>query len=119
MRFQKFEDIIAWQKGQDLAIFTYKLFSNNRDFSFKDQICRASVSVSNNIAEGFDRGSNKEFQRFLYISRASASEVKSMFYLAKKLEYINENDFNIGISLSSEIGKIINGLIHSLDKPTE
>lgn len=116
MRFQKFEDIIAWQKGQDLAIFIYKLFSNNRDFSFKDQICRASVSISNNIAEGFDRSSIKEFQRFLYISRASSSEVKSMLYLAKRLEYINEIDFKIGLNLSSELGRIINGLINSLDK---
>ncbi len=85
MRFQKFGDIIAWQKGQDLAIFTYKLFSNNRDFSFKDQICRASVSVSNNIAEGFDRGSNKEFQRFCIFQERQQAKLNRCFIWLKSL----------------------------------
>jgi four helix bundle protein len=58
MAFNKFEDIIGWQKAQDLAVFVYGNFGTSKDFSFKDQICRASVSVSNNIAEGFDRGTD-------------------------------------------------------------
>lgn len=68
MKILKFEDIIAWQKAQDLAVAIYQAFEHSRDYSFKDQIQRASVSISNNIAEGFDRGSQKEFIRFLYIS---------------------------------------------------
>ena len=55
MTIQKFEDIIAWQKAQDLSVDIYNIFREIRDYSFRDQICRASVSVSNNIAEGFDR----------------------------------------------------------------
>ena len=74
MKILKFEDLIAWQKGQDLAVSIYKAFEESRDYGFKDQIQRASVSVSNNIAEGFDRGSQKEFIRFLYISISSCSE---------------------------------------------
>lgn len=61
MAIQKFEDIIAWQKAQLLAIEIYTVFSVIKDFGFKDQICRAVVSISNNIAEGFDRSSNADF----------------------------------------------------------
>lgn len=70
MKITKFEEIIAWQKGQDLAVDIYGLFSNLRDYGFKEQIQRASVSISNNITEGFDRMSDKEFVRFLNISLA-------------------------------------------------
>jgi four helix bundle protein len=85
MTINRFEDIIAWQKAQDLAFLVYTHFGNLRDFSFKDQICRASVSISNNIAEGFERNSDKDFARFLYIAKGSTSETKSMLYLAKRL----------------------------------
>ena len=89
MIINKFEDIIAWQKAQDLAVDIYYVFKDSKDFGFKDQIQRASVSVSNNIAEGFDRMSDKEFVRFLYIALASCSEVKSMLYLTERLNYLN------------------------------
>jgi four helix bundle protein len=115
MAFNKFEDIISWQKGQDLAVFTYENFRNLKDFSFRDQICRASVSVSNNIAEGFERNTDKDFTRFLYISLGSCSEVKSMLYLAFRLGYIDEINKANGIEQCSEIGKIINGLIRKLN----
>lgn len=114
MKFIRFEDIIAWQKGQDVAVEIYRVFGKSKDFGFKDQVQRASVSISNNIAEGFDRMSNKEFIRFLYIAQGSCSEVKSMLYLAKRLEYIDEQTTIRLIEKSSEIGKIINGLIKSL-----
>ena len=90
MGIQKFEDLIVWQKAQDFAVFIYKQFEASTDFRFRNQICRASISISNNIAEGFDRSSNLEFRRFLYFSLASNSEVKSMLYLAQRLGYITE-----------------------------
>ncbi|MFZ4632834.1 MAG: four helix bundle protein [Saprospiraceae bacterium] len=85
MKIKRFEDAIAWQKGQDLAVWVYQHFGGLRDFSFKDQICRASVSISNNFAEGFDRNSDREFLHYLFIARGSNSEVKSMCYLAHRL----------------------------------
>lgn len=115
MAFTKFEDILGWQKGQDLAVFIYQNFRELKDFSFRDQICRASVSVSNNISEGFERGSDKEFTRFLNIALGSTSEVKSMLYLAFRLGYIDEIKKETGIQQCSEIGKIINGLIRKLN----
>ncbi len=76
MGFKKFEDIIAWQKAQDLAVEIYKEFGTIRDFGFRDQICRAAVSISSNIAEGFDRSTDKEFKTYLHYSRGSNTEVK-------------------------------------------
>lgn len=114
MKIQKFEDIIAWKKAQDFAVNIYKIFGNSKDFGFRDQICRASVSISNNIAEGFDRGSNADFRRFLFFSIGSCSEVKSMLYLAERLNYIDTNSKNKLIGQGDEISKIIRGLIKSL-----
>ena len=111
---QKFEDIVAWQKAQNLAVEIYKIFGTIKDYGFKDQICRAVVSVSNNIAEGFDRNSNSEFAKFLFYSLGSNSEVKSMLYLANKLNYISDEQKNDLINQTEEISKIIKGLKNSI-----
>ncbi|PJA07578.1 MAG: four helix bundle protein [Flavobacteriales bacterium CG_4_10_14_0_2_um_filter_32_8] len=115
MAIQKFEDIVAWQKSQDIAVDIYKCFQNNKDFGFRDQLFRASVSISNNIAEGFDRNSNADFSRFLYYSIASCSEVKSMLYLAERLNYINNEQRILFLDNANEISKIIRGLIKSIN----
>lgn len=114
MKFNRFEDIIAWQKSQDLAVEVYTLFSDSKDFGFRNQICRASVSISNNIAEGYDRQSDKEFAHFLFIAKGSASEVKSMLYLAARLGHISDNDASKLRDQSEEISKIIRGIIKYL-----
>jgi four helix bundle protein len=114
MAIQKFEDIIAWQKGQDFAVEIYSAFRDLRDFGFKDQICRAVVSISNNIAEGFDRSSDADFSRFLYISIGSGSEVRSMLYLAVRLNYISEEQKTKLLNEADEIAKITRGLIKSI-----
>ena len=112
--FRKFEEIIAWQKGQDIAVDIYHLFSKIKDSGFKNQIFRAVVSISNNIAEGFERGTDNEFKRYLKISKASCSEVKSMLYLSIRLKYLDNNTGTDLINKCSEIIMIINGLIKSL-----
>ncbi len=114
MKFDRFEDIIAWQKAKELTIQVYQLFENSKDFGFKDQIQRASVSVMNNIAEGFERKSNNEFKQFLFIAKGSCGEVRSMLYLAKELNKISDNDFKLLFALSEEISKILSGLIKTL-----
>ncbi len=64
MKVEKFEDIIAWKKSKELTLIIYKTFNQCKDFSFKNQIERASVSIMNNIAEGFERQTNKELKNF-------------------------------------------------------
>lgn len=114
MKFYQFEEILAWQKAQDLAVLIYKEFSNVKDFGYKNQIQNAVVSISNNIAEGFDRMSDREFVRFLYISLGSCSEVKSMLYLGNRLSYLDESSSKMLIERANEVARIIRGLIKSL-----
>ncbi len=110
----KFEDILAWQKAKLFVLDIYKQFKFCKDFSFKDQILRASVSIMNNIAEGFEKMSNRDFKKFLYISKGSCGEVRSMLYLAKELNYINQSSFDNLYNQSVEISKILSGFIKSL-----
>lgn len=110
----KFEDIIAWQKAKQLVLNIYAELKLCKDFSFRDQIQKASVSIMNNIAEGFERRTNKEFKNFLFIAKGSCGEVRSMLYLARQLQYINKEDFEKNIFLSLEISKVLSGFIKTL-----
>lgn len=114
MKINCFEDIIAWQKAKGMTVEIYQLFNDSKDFGFKDQIQRASVSVMNNIAEGFERKSDKEFKQYLFIAKGSCGEVRSMLYLAKDLKKISEKEFQHLYNLSVEISKILSGLIKTL-----
>ena len=114
MKFERFEDIIAWQKAMNLTVSIYKEFEESKDYGFKEQIQRASVSVMNNIAEGFERKSNNEFKFFLFIAKGSCGEVRSMLLLAKRLEKINNQRATELYNLSEEISKMISGLIKTL-----
>ena len=113
-RIEKFEDILTWKKSEKLVLEVYRLFKNSRDFSFRDQIQRASVSIMNNIAEGYERKGNKEFVKFLYISKGSCGEVRSMLYLALDLRYINKEEFESLYKKSIEISRMLSGLIKYL-----
>src|SRR3990167_4855082 len=115
MKIEKFEDIIAWQKGKDLAFIVYTVFKSCKDFSFKNQLERASVSIMNNIAEGFERKSNKELKNFLFIAKGSAGEVRSMLSLGLDLKYFVKQDFEKMHNLTIEISRLISGLIKKLD----
>jgi four helix bundle protein len=114
MKFERFEDIVAWQKARILTMNIYAAFSKCKDYSFCDQIQRAAVSVMNNIAEGYERKSNNEFKHFLFMSKGSCGEVRSMLYAALDLKKITEDDFTALFPLTIEISKIISGLIKSL-----
>ena len=114
MKIDRFEDIIAWQKSKELAKLIYSKFAESKDFSFRDQIQRASVSIMNNIAEGFERKSNNEFKYFLYISKGSCGEVRSMLVLAYELHKISQTDLEDMSSLSEEISKMLSGFIKTL-----
>jgi len=88
---KNFEDLDMWIQSRELVNFIYSDFRNCRDFSFRDQILRAGVSIMNNISEGFCRGGNAEFRQFLKISKGSAGEVKNMYYLAEDQNYVTKD----------------------------
>ena len=114
MNISSFENIIAWQKAKTLTLKIYSIFNNNRDYGLKDQIQRASVSIMNNIAEGFERSSDADFKRFLFIAKGSCGEVRSMLYLAAELKYISNDEFIHLKNQTIEISKAISGFIKYL-----
>jgi len=114
MKFERFEDIIAWQKSKELVLSIYSCFKECLDHGLKNQIQRASISIMNNIAEGYERKTNKEFSRYLYMAKGSSGEVRSMLYLALELKYINRGDFEKNYDQALEISKILSGLIKTL-----
>jgi four helix bundle protein len=102
MQYTRFEDLPVWRDSAELAVRVYEFTTADqfrRHPGLRDQLERAALSVSNNIAEGFERGSTKELLAFLYISRGSAGEVRSMLKVLLK-----RNDFN---NLKSQISDLI------------
>ena len=114
MKIDRFEDIIAWQKAKEFTVLIYGAFGTLKDFGFRDQIRRASVSIMNNIAEGFERKTDKEFLHSLYVAKGSAAEVRSMLQLAGELNYLEPHEFSELEEKSLEISRILSGLIKSL-----
>lgn len=108
----RFEDLEARKISRELTKEIYRASKNDlffRDYGLRDQICRASVSVMSNIAEGFERGGNKEFINFLSIAKGSAGEVRSQLYVALDQDYISENEFNSLYNKSFQNSRIIAG----------
>ncbi len=114
-----FEDLDAWNISRELANLVYSFGREDalsRDYGFRDQIQRAAVSVMNNVAEGFERGSNKDFAKFLFIARASVGEVRSMLYLALDQKYITAEQFKEAYELCVRESQLCWGLIKHLQK---
>ena len=111
----QFEDILIWQKAKTLTLEIYRLFLQSKDFGFRDQIQRASVSIMNNVAEGFERKGHKEFFHFLSIAKGSCGEVRSMLTLAKDLAYIKESQYQALTEQSLEISRMIAGLMRTIE----
>lgn len=86
---RRFEDLEVWKEGMRLATRVYEVMGTSRDFGLRDQMCRAAVSVPSNIAEGYERGSNREFVQFLNYSRGSSGELRTQIYLAAELGVID------------------------------
>jgi four helix bundle protein len=102
-----FEDLEIWKTSRLIVKNVYSDFLNLRNFSFKDQICRAVILIINNISEGFNRGGSREFVQFLKFAKGSAGEVKNIYCLAHELNYI---DNELRIARQSEIQGLINGI---------
>lgn len=116
-KFKSFEEINSWQKSRVFNKKIYLVTENpnfKKDFDFVRQIRRASLSISSNIAEGFERNTDKEFVYFLYVAKASAGEVRSQLYLAFDLEYIIKEEFEMLLNSVTEISKLLSGFIKYL-----
>ena len=108
---KNFEDLTIWKESMQMVIQIYNAFKDCKDFAFKDQIQRAAVSIPSNIAEGFERKSNKEFIQFLFIAKGSCGELRTQLYIAAKLKYVGKTESATLIenakTLSAQIAKLI------------
>jgi four helix bundle protein len=117
-KIERFEEIKAWQLAKDLVTTVYRSSENGRfakDYSLRDQIRRAAVSVMSNIAEGFERGSDKDFQRFLYMAKGSAGEVRSHLFVANELGYLTVEEFSVLRDKAEDVSRSLSGFITYLD----
>ena len=103
----------------DLAVLAYELTALpkfKRDFALTDQIHRAALSVPSNVAEGFERGTRPEFQRFLMIAKASCAELRTHIHLARRIGYLDRPTANAALAQAEEVGRIIGGLKQAIAK---
>lgn len=115
---KEFEDLECWKEARKLVGLISKLIKGskelNSDYIIRDQLWRACISVMNNIAEGFGRYSDKEFIRFLEISKSSCLECQSMLYILKDIEYVEDQKIEEIRTQSNSVKHLINGLIRYL-----
>jgi len=114
---QNFTDLVAWQKGHKLVLSVYRLtdsFPPTERFALANQMTRAVVSITSNIAEGFSRQGNREKIQFYYLALGSVTEVQNQLLIARDLGYITAKDHLQVTELTVEVHKLINGLIKSI-----
>jgi len=109
MAYQSFEDLEVWQRGCRLSVAIFQTFESCKNFTLKNQIERAGLSIPSNIAEGAERGSSKDFAHFLNISKGSCGELRTQLYIARKLNLLKKGDFNSLIRESREVPSMLEG----------
>ena len=117
MKKLSYQGLTVWQKAMDLTAIIYlltKKLPKEELYSLSDQMRRSAVSIPSNIAEGQDRDTNKEFVRFLAISRGSKSELETQLLICVKVGYLSETEILEAMNLSTEIGKMLTSLINKL-----
>jgi four helix bundle protein len=119
MLAKNYSELIAWQRAMDLVESVYnatKLFPKEELYGLTSQLRRAAVSIPSNIAEGQGRKSLNEFLHFLSIAYGSLREVETQILIVGRLNYLDQPEVNKLIALTSEVGRLINGLSNSLSK---
>ena len=114
---ERFEELEVWKLSMELCTNIYELTNKelfSKDFGLKDQIRRASVSIPSNISEGFERDSKNQFVYFLTISKGSCGELRTQIRIARSLNYINENDYNLINEKCISVSKQLSGFINYL-----
>ena len=121
MKISHFEDLDIWQDARSFCKLVFHLTSKEpfcKDYRFRDQIRAASGSIMDNIAEGFERGGNKEFLQFLSIAKGSCGETRSQSYRAYDFEYVSAEDFRELLNQTINLSRKISSLISYLKKST-
>src|SRR5215212_2792783 len=114
MAYQSFEDLEVWLRSCRLVVDVFRSFRACKEFTLKDQVCRAALSIPSNIAEGSERGSTKDFAHFVNIAKGSCGELRTQLYIARKLDLIAKTAFETLIKESKELSKMLEGLRRSM-----
>ena len=109
-----FENLEVWKRAKELSVSIYRSMASLKDFGFKDQITRSSLSIPSNIAEGMERSTEKEKARFLEIARGSAAELRTQIMIG--IEYINKETGEQWLKETKEISAMLVGLTRSIKK---
>lgn len=107
----KFEDLVVWQKSFQLSVVIFKIFETCKNYGLRDQITRSSLSIPSNIAEGYERDSNKEFIRFLYIAKGSCGELRTQLHVAVEIKVLSKDRGRELIEDTKEIAYMLSSLI--------
>ena len=113
-KIERFEDMLSWQKARELTRHVYKVSKQGdfvKDFELRGQIRGASISIMSNIAEGFERGGDKEFSQFLSTAKGSCGEVRSQLYVALDESYISPVEFKELHAGTVEVSRLISGFM--------
>ena len=108
---EAFEDLDVWKRSSSLAVNIYYSLKECKDYSLRNQVIRSAFSISSNIAEGFERNSNKQFVQFLRIAKGSCGELRSQLYIAREIGFIDENEAITHRREAIEISRMLYGLI--------
>lgn len=115
---KSFEEFEVYKKGVQLAKLTFELMNNKpfeKEFGFKDQIKRAVISITNNIAEGSEYNNNKQLIKYLKISKGSCAEVRSMLILSRELGFYNQQEIQKSYDITIEISQNLSNFIKYLN----
>jgi four helix bundle protein len=119
MSIRSYQDLAIWKKAMELVVQVYHLtrhFPREEMHGLTSQMRRAAVSIPTNIAEGWGRGSRKEYIQFLRIARGSLLELETLLAISRSLRYLNQEDMQTTLALVEEISRMLSGLIASLKK---
>ncbi len=114
MKIERFEDLEIWQEARELCKFIFEITEKEpfcKDYKLRDQIRSSSGSIMDNIAEGFERGGNKEFIQFLSVAKGSCGETRSQSYRAFDYKYVDQNILNVLIERTINLSKHISGFM--------
>ncbi len=107
----RFEDLEVWKRSSRLCVEIYKTLACCKDYGFKDQITRCSLSIPSNIAEGFERSTNKDSNKFFYYAKGSCGELRTQIYIGIEIGYIKKETGTLWKNEAEQLSKMLSALI--------
>ena len=111
---EAFENLKVWKRSARLSVEVYNSLKESREYGFKDQLFRSALSIPSNIAEGYERGSRKEYARFLNIAKGSCAELRTQLYIGIETGILDKTASSSQVAETTEISKMLQGLITKL-----